>query len=84
MGIRILEGVKVNEDDATGAVFYDSTSGRAFGPVFEDAEKAESFLSFLEGRDPRTFDWEPNYLAWIEQGKTSTPTSRPTFKLRVV
>lgn len=48
MGIRILGGVRINEDhDRVGACLYDSTSNDAFGPVFEDVEAAEGFLEWF-------------------------------------
>jgi len=52
MGVRIIDG------GADGAAFYCSTSGFAFGPVFEDAYEAEEFLQWLP-EDPRKYkDWE--------------------------
>ncbi len=51
MGCRILEG-----ENQEGAVLYCSTTGWAFGPLFEDRLDAESFLDWLsarETRDPR-------------------------------
>lgn len=48
MGIRILGGIRINEDpDRVGSVLYDSTSNDAFGPVFEDTESAEAFLEWF-------------------------------------
>lgn len=42
--------VCILEDRESGqAVFYCSTSGWAFGPVFEDAEQAENFLNYIAG-----------------------------------
>ncbi len=85
MGTRILEGVKINESDSPGAVFYDSTSGRAFGPVFEGAEEAENFLTFLGGVDPSRLTWgtdlssgEDLYKIWLECGKLA---KRPVVQL---
>lgn len=79
MGTRILEGVRINECDKPGAVFYDSTEGRAFGPVFDDAEEAESFLSFITGVDPRMLSWSTRgvsngdtlYKMWLASGRVS-------------
>jgi hypothetical protein len=49
MGIRILEGKKINEADAEAASLYCSTSGRSFGPLFDDADEAEAFLDYCQG-----------------------------------
>lgn len=35
------------------AALYCSTTGRAFGPVFDGAYQASSFLRWLEARDDR-------------------------------
>lgn len=90
MSARILEGVKVNEGEKTGAVFYDSSTGRAYGPVFEDSEEAERFLTFLAGIDPGDLDWGPPrcpdrlcdsgsllHSKWLEDGK---PEHRKPFQ----
>jgi len=75
MGTRILEGVRVNECDKPGAVFYDSTTGRAFGPVFDNAEEAERFLSFIAGVDPRAIGWghastgDELHKLWLASGR---------------
>ena len=52
MGVRIIQADGIG--DSTGAVFYCSTTGWAFGPVMEDREEAEKFLEFLSPVDPRT------------------------------
>lgn len=49
MGCRILEDTEENQ-----ACFYCSTSGVAFGPLFESHEEAEAFMEFLDA-DPRKF-----------------------------
>jgi hypothetical protein len=36
-----------------GAVFYETTTGSAFGPILESVKDAESFAAFLGG-DPRS------------------------------
>lgn len=69
MGVRILR-------DKTEAAMYCSTSGWAFGPVFDDRglhdadERIEAFLRWLKV-DPRTFaidsELEGKYLAWLAQ-----------------
>lgn len=85
VGTRILEGQRINECDKTGAVFYDSTDGLAFGPVFESAEEAERFMSFLAGIDPCRLGWvgigatgADLYKLWLECGK---PDKRPVVQL---
>lgn len=45
MGVRILNGD--GRGDSRGAVLYDSVSGWAFGPLFDDVDDAEAFLSTL-------------------------------------
>ena len=69
MGVRILR-------DKTEAAMYCSTSGWAFGPVFDDRglhdadERIEAFLRWLKA-DPRTFTsdsaLEAKYSAWLAQ-----------------
>jgi hypothetical protein len=51
MGVRIMQG----DQPYDGAVLYCSTSMWAFGPVFEDEDKAQEFLDWLEV-DPRKLD----------------------------
>ncbi len=56
MGCRIIEGFEGGCADTTVAVLFCSTTGWAFGPLFEDLEDAQSFLDWLsarEDRDPR-------------------------------
>ena len=48
MGCKIIEGVKINEQDQTAAVMYCSTTGMAFGPVFNNAAEIEDFMKWLE------------------------------------
>ena len=43
MGVRI--------SDTNNVCLYDSTTGYAFGPVFESLERAEEFLEYLRERD---------------------------------
>lgn len=50
MGVRLI----VAENDDYTAM-YDSTTMRAFGPVFLHGESAEAFLKWL-GVDPRILD----------------------------
>jgi len=54
MGTHILSDGPVGR-----AVLYDSVTEWAFGPLFEDADDAEAFLSWLQsfhGEDPRILD----------------------------
>lgn len=85
MGTRILDGRRVNECDKPGAVFYDSTDGLAFGPVFDNAEEAERFMSFLAGIDPSRLGWVgvgatgyDLYKLWLECGRVA---KRPVVQL---
>ena len=54
MGVRIL-----NDTQDSVACFFCSTTEVAFGPLFHDekehdaSDRAESFLRYLKGRDPR-------------------------------
>lgn len=84
MGTRILEGKRINECDKPGAVFYDSTTGQAFGPIFDTGEDAEKFMSFLAGIDPRHLSWgyelstgNSLYLLWIKAGRKA---QRPVYQ----
>ena len=49
MGVRILEG-----DD--NAVLYCSSSDWAFGPLFDNGEKAQDFLDWLDSYFPPELD----------------------------
>lgn len=59
MGCRIIEGYERDEYDKGAeklAVLYCSTTGWAFGPVFNGREHAQRFLDWLSAqtdRDPR-------------------------------
>jgi hypothetical protein len=50
MGVRILQGDQASD----GAILYCSVSMWAFGPVFEDHDKAQAFLDWLGSVDPRS------------------------------
>lgn len=84
MAARILEGEKVNES-GRGACFYDSTTGQAYGPMFEDAQEAERFLTYLAGIDPGRLCWDGRewdsgtrlHHQWLGEGK---PERRPVFQ----
>ena len=58
MGVRILHDTHSHSLN-TSACLYCSTSGWAFGPVFDSddehdgAERASAFLRWLGGREPR-------------------------------
>lgn len=45
MGVRILSD---NSKDYDSACLYDSVTGWAFGPLFEDYDKAQAFLDWLD------------------------------------
>jgi len=61
-------GVRITHDCVT---LYCSTSGWAFGPVFEDADQAEAFLEWTKkhvGRDLRLLsdeELETEYRKWL-------------------
>lgn len=88
MATFILEGKRLNEgEDKPGAVFYDSTDGLAFGPVFDSAQDAESFMSFIRvdpshlddwNRDPEMSRAQSLYKLWLECGK---PAKRPVVQI---
>jgi hypothetical protein len=80
MGVRILEGKKINDgpNAGTAAVLYCSTSGVALPMMFESSEKAQRFLDWfgyekpLGHTDPRRMDDDDLYTAhqqWVEAGK---------------
>jgi len=50
MGVRIIS-------DKSAAALYDSTTGYAFGPIFDDEWEAEDFLDWLKN------DWRKNEKA---------------------
>lgn len=55
MGCRVLEG-KMDGGEQSAAVLYDSTSGYAFGPLFDDADTANDFIAWCQketNHDPR-------------------------------
>lgn len=73
MGVRILEGRKINDgpNAGTGAVLYCSTSGIALAPMFEDGAEAQRFLDWFDG-DPRT-DEDKTYWKWQDWLKLGKP-----------
>jgi hypothetical protein len=66
MGCRIIAG---RDEQGTGrdvAVFYDSVTNTAFGPIMPSVDDAERFIEWLDTRlmvncDPRSF--MPSVLA---------------------
>jgi hypothetical protein len=88
MATFILEGNRINEGaEKGGAVFYNSTDGLAFGPVFDSAQDAESFMSFIRvdpshlddwNRDPEMSRAQSFYKLWLECGKQA---KRPVVQL---
>lgn len=88
MATFILAGERLNEGEGkTGAVFYNSTDGIAFGPVFDSAEDAENFMKFVRvdpglfddwGSDPEMSRAQSLYKVWLECGK---PAKRPVVQL---
>ncbi len=66
MGTRIL-----SEDAEAGqAVFYDSVTMTAFGPVMDDIQLAEAFLGWLGSDDPRRMDAAELSGKWGEFSST--------------
>jgi hypothetical protein len=72
--------VSVRLTSAEGVVaLFDSTSGWAFGPVFEDADQAEAFLKFAadcEERDVRLLanhELRSFYGAFLAQRREDEP-----------
>lgn len=51
MGIRIFEGREAGAE-REGAVLFCSTTGIAFGPIFNDHDAAEDFLSWVRVHRP--------------------------------
>jgi hypothetical protein len=85
MTTRILEGRRINENNKSGACFYDATTGRAFGPIFQDEEEAERFVQFLAGIDPRNIDWSQDfhtspYRVWLACDKVA---QRPAVQFSI-
>jgi len=72
MGVRILEGTKINDgpNAGTGAVLYCSTSGIAMAPMFTDGVEAQRFLDWFKD-DPRTNDHRTyqEWQRWVREGK---------------
>lgn len=65
MGTRILTTDGYNNEE--GAVLFNSTTGWAFGPVFESGEQAEAFTQFVS-EDPKTMtnkELEEAYLRFL-------------------
>lgn len=62
MGVRILE------DRETGqAALFCSTADWAFGPLFQNRDRAESFLAWLDSIDPRRLndaELEAKHAEW--------------------
>lgn len=55
MGCRVIEGA-VDGGPQKGAVMFDSVTGYAFGPMFEDADAACDFIAWCvkeTNKDPR-------------------------------
>lgn len=91
MALKILS----SEGGAGPAVFYDSVTMVAFGPVMTDATWAEEFAEWLRSRGveaadlrgeaPRLVDlwgqFESDYTLCDECGMTATPKGCPTCSL---
>jgi hypothetical protein len=76
-------GVRISGDDS--AVFYDSTTNFAFGPVFLDEDEADDFLEFYNSWGKKPFDdirqmtiadWkvaQEAFAVWLEVKYGETP-----------
>ncbi len=65
MGIRIIDGVKVNEGEKSAAVLYDSVTNRALPLIFRGEEEADDFLAWLKV-DPRRLDHDHLERKYVE------------------
>lgn len=54
MGVRILEGTYDGATERQRAVLVDSATETAFGQLFDSADQAEAFLTWLP-EDPRSY-----------------------------
>jgi len=52
MGVRTLQGVDGGDSNGK-ACLYDSVTGFAFGPVFENQDEAQDFLDWWDVADNR-------------------------------
>lgn len=82
MGIRILEGKKINDgpNAAMGAVLYCSVSNTALPLMFEDGDEAERFLR-MHG-DIRGVSDErlaALFSDWVARGRRFTPTPESRY-----
>lgn len=72
MGVRILEGTKINEGPfkPKGAILYCSTTGTALPMMFESGDEAQRFLDWL-GDDPRRDEgWAmKKWGEWVDADK---------------
>ena len=88
MGCRVINAD--GKGDSQGAVLYCSTTGWAFGPVFDDGKQAHAFLDWIgyghhvgNRFDPRALDEEElegAYFAFLEE--TKGPESVDTAECR--
>ena len=72
MGVRITSQEKV-------VALFDSVTGFAFGPTFQDEESADAFLVWLrdrDGRDARSLSdreiGELHRVWWVETGRAES------------
>ena len=72
MGLRIIEGTKINEgpDCPVAAVLYCSTSGTALPMIFNDSEEADAFMKMYG--DIRAHDGAEQmrlFDLWVKNGR---------------
>lgn len=73
MSVHILEGIKINSFNQSGAVLYCSTSGEALAPMFDNGVEAQNFLDWLTV-DPRQIlpeELMSRFAEWRQIGKPS-------------
>lgn len=70
-------GVRLTSDEDVCALF-DSVSGFAFGPTFDNSDDAQDFLDYLAtyGSDPRSLSdahMSAHYEAWTQRNRENNP-----------
>lgn len=82
MGIRILDGRRINDGNMQGAVLYESVSMLAYPFLFNSGESAARFLT--ANPDFGDLDYQAQserFIEWQRSGGTST---RPRLRAREV
>ncbi len=77
MGVHLLAGHQDGGHGREACAMYDSTSGRAFGPLFDSADHAENFLAFASENDVHDVrriseaKLEGLYSKWLKERRSS-------------